>query len=103
MRFLFGNDDEFSTMEYSHRTKRLQYQCDMPTDSVTTSRIKDQSSRWGHPQDTSIDKSPQFYAHDWTLLNLLKGFEAEDHKIRNEFECLGMSELLSDEPLFRVW
>ena len=56
----------------------------------------------GHPQDTSLEKSPQFYANDWALLDLWKGFEAEDHKIRNEFESLGMSELLADEPLFKV-
>lgn len=88
VRFLFGNDDEFSTLEYMHRVQKLQHQRSASCD-FTGSRNKAEKSNWKHPKLFDKSMYPHLFAYDWKLEDLLKRFQHEDEKIVREFKELG--------------
>ena len=87
IRFLNGNDDEFSTLEYMHRTKRILTQQIIAKKGLIKGRAKKNSRDWCHPREVSPENPDhlRFFAHTWTVHDLLKSFEEADICIQEEF------------------
>ena len=100
---MFGNDDEFTSLEYLHRTAKLiaQQKVDI-NGNISNRRNKPDASKWNHPKTPSKEKNPNLYIHDWQLIDLLNHLEKVDVGIVEDFKVLGMDGLLSKQPLFKV-
>ena len=48
--FLFGNDDEFSTLEHTQQITTFAQQNKHQSDGVITKWIRDAKSIWNHPK-----------------------------------------------------
>jgi len=92
VRFLFGNDDEFSTLEYTQRVQRLQQQHNSDN-NLRSGRNKVNKSIWDHPKQIDIAEHPQLFDQNWKLIDLFREFQRMDEKIAKEFTELGMSEM----------
>lgn len=57
---------------------------------------------WNHPKEPTKDSHPQLFSHSLGLTELLTTLEKTDMNIVDKFKLLGMSDALSDEPLFQV-
>jgi len=97
VRFLFGNDDEFSTLEYMHRIRKLHHQSSASY-GITSNRNKAEKSNIGIT--LNLLTNPHLFAHDWKLKDLLKNLQHKDVRIVNEFKELGMNDLLENEPMY---
>eukprot|EP00112_Aurelia_sp_Birch-Aquarium-sp1_P026720 Seg968.2 transcript_id=Seg968.2/GoldUCD/mRNA.D3Y31 product="Inhibitor of growth protein 4" protein_id=Seg968.2/GoldUCD/D3Y31 len=104
IRFLNGNDDEFSTLEYLHRTKHMLTQQVIASKGTIKGRAKKKSREWEHPKEVRATdpEHVKFYSHDWDLANLLEAFAEADQRIVDEFKMLGMHLLLENDELYKV-
>lgn len=103
IRYLFGNDDEFSTLEYKHRAaKNVTQQKLLGKHTLLNTRQRISARDWAHPTNPNQNDNPELYSHNWTLLEFLQRTEAVDKEIQCDFEKLGMSNQLENEELFQV-
>eukprot|EP00111_Clytia_hemisphaerica_P011025 TCONS_00032315-protein len=101
--FLFGNDDEFTALEYLHRTSKLIAQQKVENNgNISNRRNKPKASRWNHPKTPTKKSHPNLFDNDWSLIDLLHRLEKVDTDIINDFKVLGMDSLLAKHPLFKV-
>ena len=102
-RFLFGNDDEFSALEYLYRTaKQMAQQKVQINGNISNIRNKPNASKWKHPKIPTKDRNPNLFHNDWQLIDLLNHLEKVDIGIIEDFKVLGMDALLSKQPLYKV-
>ena len=103
IRGMFGNADEFSVMEYLCREKRVESQQDvLQRGLVNRDRNKVRKSKWNHPKKPTPGEFSHLFDNSWSLSEFLEGVYKEDLKIVELFTELGMSERLTDFPLFKA-
>ncbi|XP_066933270.1 uncharacterized protein [Clytia hemisphaerica] len=103
VRFLFGNDDEFSALEYLYRTaKQMAQQKVQINGNISNIRNKPNASKWRHPKVPTKDKNQNLFHNDWQLVDLLNHLEKVDIGIIEDFKVLGMDALLSKQPLYKA-
>lgn len=91
VRFLHGHDDEFSALEYMHRSKTMvSTKVIAAKGTVPSIRKKNHQHDWSHPKNPSKEKYPKLFSHEWSLSQLLNLFHLEDLHIYKEFKNLGM-------------
>eukprot|EP00112_Aurelia_sp_Birch-Aquarium-sp1_P002378 Seg1261.10 transcript_id=Seg1261.10/GoldUCD/mRNA.D3Y31 product="Chromatin modification-related protein png2" protein_id=Seg1261.10/GoldUCD/D3Y31 len=87
-----------------HRTKRILTQQIIAKKGLIKGRAKKNSRDWCHPREASPDNPDhlRFFAHTWTIYDLLKSFEEADIRIQEEFQDLGMHQIIAEEPLYQI-